>query len=804
MKIKIIYTIVAFVFAIKTVVAQNKISGNIKDEQTKEILSGVLIYINDLKTGATTDKEGNFKLENIKTGTYLFEISLIGYKKSVKRIFIGNDTLVSFLISESVSELNEVVITAVSRSTELKLSPIIIKPIDVGDLNENSSTNLIDALKNVPGLNQITTGAGISKPTIRGLGYNRVISLYNGIRQEGQQWGDEHGIEIDEYSIDRIELVKGPGSMMYGSDGIAGVLNFISPKAPPVGQIKTQLISNYQSNNNLIGYSLSNAGNKKGIQWLGRFSNKFAGNYQNKYDGKVYNSGFQEYNGSLFLGVTKKWGYSHLNLSTFNSSLNMVEGDRDSLGQFVFATPDGSGSTKEVSATSTDLSGYKIGFPHQQVYHLRVLSNNYFILRKGTINLDLGFQNNKRKEYGDVLNPNDMALFFDLNTFNYNLRYNLEELKGWETSFGGSGMQQNNYNKGLEFLIPEYSLFDVGGFVFTQKTFNKITLAGGLRFDNRNINTHKLILDSLETPVSVEDSTTNLKFDAFTKNYNSYSGSIGLSYQINKKSTIKFNLSRGFRAPNIAEISSNGKHEGTLRYEYGTADLKSEVSHQIDLAYFLNSDHVTFEFTPFTNFISNYIFSGKLTSAFGGDSIPDLTVPTPAYKFTQGDATLIGGEIYLDIHPHPFDWLHIENSFSYVEARQNNQADSTKYLPFIPAPKYRGELKAQFKKVGKNLANFYIKFGVDYFFKQDKIFSAFGTETETPSYTLLSAGLGANVKAFNRPNFMSIYISAENLADAAYQSHLSRLKYAPNNPLTGRNGVYNMGRNMSLKLIFNL
>ncbi len=804
MKIKIIYTIVAFVFATQTFVAQNKISGNIKDEQTKEILSGVLIYINDLKTGAITDKEGNFKLENIKTGTYLFEISLIGYKKSVKRIYIANDTLVSFLISESVSELNEVVITAVSRSTELKLSPIIIKPIDVGDLNENSSTNLIDALKNVPGLNQITTGAGISKPTIRGMGYNRVISLYNGIRQEGQQWGDEHGIEIDEYSIDRIELVKGPGSLMYGSDGIAGVLNFISPKAPPVGQIKTQLISNYQSNNNLIGYSLSNAGNKKGVQWLGRFSNKFAGNYQNKYDGKVYNSGFQEYNGSLFLGLTKKWGYSHLNLSTFNSSLNMVEGDRDGLGQFVFAAPDGSGSTKEVSATSSDLSGYKIGFPHQEVYHLRALSNNYFILRKGTINLDLGFQNNKRKEFGDVLNPNDMALFFDLNTFNYNLRYNLEELKGWETSFGASGMQQNNYNKGLEFLIPEYSLFDVGGFVFTQKTCNKITLAGGLRFDNRNINTKKLILDSLETPVSVEDSTTNLKFDAFTKNYNSSSGSIGLSYQINKKSTIKFNLSRGFRAPNIAEISSNGKHEGALRYEYGTADLKSEVSHQIDLAYFLNSDHVTFEFTPFTNFISNYIFSGKLTSAFGGDSIPDLTDPTPAYKFTQGDATLIGGEIYLDIHPHPFDWLHIENSFSYVEARQNNQADSTKYLPFIPAPKYRGELKAQFKKVGKNLANFYIKFGVDYFFKQDKAFSAYGTETRTPSYTLLSAGLGANVKAFNRPNFMSIYISAENLADAAYQSHLSRLKYAPNNPLTGRNGVYNMGRNISLKLIFNL
>ena len=305
MKSKLIYTIVAFFFAIQTIVAQNKISGTIKDEKSKEVLKGVAIYISDLKTGATTDKAGKYELENIKSGSYLLEISFNGYKKRVERIIILKDTLIDFILSESVAELNEIVITAVTRSTELKLSPIIIKPIDIGFLNQNSATNLIDALKNIPGINQLTTGSGISKPIIRGLAYNRVISLYNGIRQEGQQWGDEHGIEIDEYSIDRIEIVKGPGSLMYGSDGIGGVLNFISPKAPPSGQIKTQLISNYQSNNNFIGYSLSNAGNKNGIQWLGRFSNKFAGNFQNKYDGKVYNSGFQEYNGSLFLGITK-------------------------------------------------------------------------------------------------------------------------------------------------------------------------------------------------------------------------------------------------------------------------------------------------------------------------------------------------------------------------------------------------------------------------------------------------------------------------------------------------------------------
>lgn len=482
----------------------------------------------------------------------------------------------------------------------------------------------------------------------------------------------------------------------------------------------------------------------------------------------------------------------------------MVEGERDSLGNFIVMTSDGNGSVLENSATAKDLNGYQVGFPHQEVNHLRVLVNNYFILKKGSIHLDLGYQNNQRKEFGDVANPNDKALFFDLNTFNYSVRYNFKEKKGWETSIGTSGMQQHNANKGLEFLVPEYNLFDVGGFVFTQKTFKKLTVAGGLRFDNRNIQTETLILDSLGAAVSVADSSTFTKFSAFTKNYNSFSGSAGLSYQINKKSTLKFNLSRGFRAPNIAEIASNGRHEGTLRYEHGTPNLKAEISHQIDLAYFINSDHATFEFTPFANFISNYIYSEKLTSVFGGDSIPDPADPAPAYQFAQGNATLLGGEIYLDVHPHPLDWLHIENTFSYVQATQNKQPDSTKYLPFIPAPKYRGELRAQFKKVGKNLTNAYVKFAVDHYFDQNNYFQAYQTETATSGYTLLSAGLGTNVSAFHRSNFMSIYLSAENLGNVAYQSHLSRLKYAPINPLTGRTGVFNMGRNISLKVIFTL
>ena len=778
----------AIFLATPLLMAQYKLSGTIKGSDNKEPLKNASIYFTDLKKNTTTDQNGSYFFENLKEGKYFVEISHSNYSTFLATIDVKNDTIANFELQKSAKEIAEVVVTAVSRASELKKIPVVIKSIDQSQINQNSSTNIIDGLKNIPGINQITTGAAISKPVIRGLGYNRVITLVNGIRQEGQQWGDEHGIEIDDYSVGKVEIVKGPGSLMYGSDGIAGVLNFISQKAPSDGKIENQLNTNYQSNNNLIANSFSNRGNKNGFVWEGRITNKMAGNYENKYDGKVYNSGFKENDGNLMLGINKNWGHSYFNFSTYNNTLNIVEGERDADGKFTYIN----GNGDEITATDADYKGYKTGFPHQKINHLRFTSNNYFLLKSGTINADFAFQNNKRREFGDATNPNDTELYFDLNTFNYNVRYNLKESKNWETSFGIGGMQQSNTNKGLEALIPDYNFFDIGAFVYTQKKFNEnLTLAGGLRFDNRNVDSKEMLEDS------------DVKFSKFNKNYNGISGSLGLSYQMNPQSTLKVNLSRGFRAPNIAELASNGVHEGTFKYEIGDINLKSEISHQIDVAYFLNSDHITFEFTPFINFISNYIYTEKLQDANGNDVIIDPSNPVPAFKFTQGNAQLFGGEIFVDIHPHPFDWLHLENSFSYVRATQNNRPDNEKFLPFIPAPKYRGEIKTQFKEVNNTFSEFYAKFSVDHYFKQNNIFSAFDTETSTPAYTLLSVGVGTNIKAFGKKDFFNLFISGENLANVAYQNHLSRLKYAPENLATGRVGVFNMGRNISTKLVIN-
>jgi iron complex outermembrane receptor protein len=803
MKLKFsIYTII-FCLIHSSIYSQYSINGFVKEAGNNNNISGAVIQVVEAKRSAITNSEGNFFIPAIQKGQYNIKIKATGFKNLILKLNVSKDTGINFFLVPNFSELNEVVVTAVSRTTQLKLSPVIIKPVDASQLNQNSSTNLIDALKNIPGINPITTGSGISKPTIRGLGYNRVISLFNGIRQEGQQWGDEHGIEIDEYAINRVEIVKGPGSLMYGSDAIAGVLNFITPKSATINNASTQVITNYQTNNKLMGISISNSGYKNSFSWLARMSSKLASTYQNKEDGKVFNSGFQEYNANIYLGISKSWGYSHLNISTYNVILNIVEGERNIAGNFVYDFANSNGTITKKTVTSKQLNGYKVGIPYQIVNHIRVMSNNFFQLKKGSLLLDLGYQNNKRKEFGNAVFAKRKDQYFDLHTINYSLRYNFLEKNKWATTIGINGMQQKNMNRGIEFLIPEYNLLDIGSFIITQKTLNKITLAGGVRFDVRFLKTDKLILDSLKRPVAVESQNTKIKFKPLNKLFNNFSGSIGLSYQITNNQTVKFNFSRGFRAPSIAELTSNGQHEGTFRYEFGTETLQSEISHQIDIAYFNSSVNYTFEFTPFINFVSNYIFTQKLRNVLGGDSIVNPNNSYPAIKYVQGNAVLVGGELYVNFHPSAIKWLNVENAFSFVQATQFNKPDSAKYLPFIPSPKINSNIKFQINKLTKVFTNMYFKIGADFYLEQNKFYKANNTETKTPAYTLLNAGFGGNIKLQNKKEVVSVFFNADNILNTSYQNHLSRLKYAPKNNATGKMGVFNMGRNFSLKAIIN-
>ncbi len=790
---------------------KTSLSGKILDKTTHAPIAGATLYINELKTGTASAADGSYRIDNLPQIKVLIQVKYLGYKTLLETIDLNSTTTRNFEMEPSITEVNEVVITGMSKNTEIKRSPVPIIVVDQKFLEQNLGTNIIDGISRVPGVNAVTTGPNVSKPFIRGLGYNRVLTLFDGTRQEGQQWGDEHGVEVDEYGIDRIEIIKGPASLTYGSDAMAGVVNLIPANPPPSGIIRGELFNNYQSNNGLIANSLMLEGNSNGFTWRARASHKMAMDYQNKYDGRVYGTGYNETDASAFLGLNKQWGYSHLNFTLYDDLQEIPDGSRDSTTrQF----------TKQITEAdlfrpivpNSELNSYTIPTLHQHVQHYRVYSANSFILGEGKLELGLGFQQSVRREFDHPEAPDVAGLYLLLQTATYDIKYHLPEWKGFEATIGVNGMYQTNQNKGTEFIIPDYNQFDAGPFAFVKKSFSKLDVSGGLRYDNRSFSNSGMYVKTdaatgFNAQVQLPD-TAGAKhpFSDYNHTFSGVSGSLGATYVFSDNFSVKANLARGFRAPNISEISANGVHPGTNLYQIGNPDFKPEFSLQEDIGAFFYSKHVSGSIELFNNNISNYIFDQKLQNVHGQDSV--IVAGNQTFRYTAVNAQLYGGEFSLDIHPHPYDWLHFENALSVIYAMNKGAAgvqvpDDAKYLPFIPPLHTRSELLAEFKKKFKHFSGTFMKFEVEYYAKQDRAFLAYNTETVTPAYTLINAGIGTSLTNSAGRILFKFSIQGNNLADVAYQSHLSRLKYFepyPNNT-TGRSGIYNMGRNISVKLV---
>jgi len=783
---------VIFIFFISfcffQVQAQTKtasLKGLVLNTITQEALPGASVYIPDIRRGTIADEKGLFQIKNIPLGNHLIEISFSGFSSIVETIFITGETDLTFNLKPTIAENNEVVVTGVSTATSLKKMTTPVVVMRKQEFLQTSSSNIIEALTKKPGISQMGTGPAVSKPVIRGLGYNRVVVINDGLRQEGQQWGDEHGIEVDEYSIQKVEILKGPASLMYGSDAIAGVINFITNAPISEGNIKANLFSNYQTNNQQRGFFGNVAGNKNGFSFNVYGSLKAAGDYENKYDGKVFNSKFNEKNTGGFIGLNKKWGYSHLVFSSFNQRLGLVEGERDDLGRFIKY----GGTSLEDVVTDADFKSINPFIPFQHIVHQKLVSDNSFYLKTGKLNINAGVQRNQRMEFGNAEDEKEKSLYFDLKTINYNIQYHLNSFHEWKLSFGFSGMNQQNLNKGVEAIIPEYRLNDAGAFVFTQKKWKQLNLSGGIRFDYRHINSSELI------------EGTDVKFNAFKKNYSNVSGSAGFTYEFPKGLLLRFNLARGFRAPNMAELASNGAHEGTNRYEVGNNSLLSENSFQVDAGVELNTEHLSFGVSLFNNSIKNYIYFTKTPSQNGADSIVIVDGEEfYLFRFDQQNANLYGLELSIDIHPHPLDWLHFENSFSFVRGLLAKPVEDNRNIPFIPAARLLSELRFDlFLKKKGQLQNSYFKIEFDQNFSQMHAFTSFNTETTTPAYSLFNAGMGTDYLRKGK-TICSFYLVVTNIFNVAYQSHLNRLKYTAENPATSRTGIFNMGRNVSFKL----
>jgi iron complex outermembrane receptor protein len=779
---------------------QFTLTGKVLDKSTGKALPGASVYLPEIKKGTIANKEGVFTI-NIEAGAHVLEISYVGYATNVENIKLQNNLEKNFYLNSSVLEGGNVIVTSFLRATSTRRTPTPVTIIKKDELFRGVSSNLIDALSKVPGVSQISTGPAISKPIIRGLGYNRVVVMNDGIRQEGQQWGDEHGIEIDEYNVSRTEVLKVPASLIYGSDALAGVINIISNVPVSEGVIKGNVFSNYQTNNRLMGNHFDLSGNNKGFIWGVNYSAKNAGDYKNKYDGNVFNSRFLERNGGGYIGIEKNWGYTQLSFSNFYQNLGVVEGDRDEAGSFVMMK-DVNGQVEEMIVDAAEEKRFTPRAPMQKIQHTKYTLDNNIKIGNDRLKATFGVQQNQRMEFGNVLDLEEKELFFDLKTFNYAVQYLQAEMNNWKNTFGVNGMRQTNTNRGEEALVPDYNSFDIGAFYYTQKRTDKTSWSGGLRYDQKFMNYINpaqftcppgMACIALYNPVESN------------KQFNNISGAIGVAHDMNDQLTLKFNIARGFRAPNMAELASYGAHEGTNRFEYGNDMLVSEKSLQFDAAVEWSNEHMSIAGNVFYNTVQDYIFYQKLNAAAGGDSIiMDYAHDAAgeelyAFAFRQKDAHLYGAEFNVDFHPHPLDWLHIENSVSLIRGQFKEALDGSKNLPGIPSARWLSELRIELFKKSKAIKNSFINLQLDNVFAQNNPFTGYNTETVTPAYTLLNLGYSTQIQHRNKTLF-SVSLVGQNITDVAYQHHLNRLKYGPMNEATGRMGVFNMGRNFSFKV----
>lgn len=732
------------------------ISGKVIDATTNEPLAGAVISITELQISIHSNKNGEYTFTKIPVrGRFLVEVRYIGYKTVTKYIDLSAIEPIDFALEPSVIEVHEVVITGTVSSANSHTNSTSVTVVGKNDLLGKPSTNIIDAIAHVPGVSQITTGAAVSKPVIRGLGANRIVTLSNGVKQEGQQWGDEHGIEIDQYSADRVEVLRGAASLLYGSDALGGVINIIDALPPSSGHIRGEFLTNYATNNGLTGTSAMLQGNSNGFVWQGRGTYKNAFGY-NTPDGRIPNTGFKEQNLSAMLGFNKSWGYTHLNLSSFNQKLGLPDFDKNADGEY----EDEDGNT----LTPAQIKSRDLLLPFQDVRHYKVALNNHFLFNKGRLRSTIGFQNNQRRELEE--SATDPSLFFDLKTYSYDFKYYFEENNGWQPVIGVAGAFQNSKNKAEELLIPDYDNTDFGAFGYVKKSWEKTTVNAGLRYDYRNI-----------SGVQMEEDGA-VKFSNFKNQFSNLSGALGLTQEFNDNWNFKANLGSAFRAPNISELNSNGVHEGTFRYEVGNTALKPERSIYADVALEFHNKRIDLHLNIYNNYINNYIYSRQLNN----ETIDVDGEEYPLFNYVQDNANLYGFEAGLTLHPTSL--IHFENSFSLTRGKNTATKND---LPFIPAPALRNELRIEPQLKSENFKDFYVSVGLDNFFKQNRIDEEF--ETPTAAYTLVNASVGTTLN-LNKQS-ITLYISANNLFDKAYVNHLNRLKY---------DGILNQGRNISFGL----
>ncbi len=761
-----------------------QIKGSVMNIRTSQPIEGANIIGKGIFS--ISSATGAFTINNVVKDSCTFIISHLGYASKTVTVIKKQkiETLLVYL-NESSTTLEEVEIFGKLKRSAVKETPIVSHTISKEFLDKNRENSLMQTLSKIPGVSTINIGSGQSKPVIRGLGFNRVSVVQNGIKHEAQQWGNDHGLEIDQYGIENIKIIKGPASLVYGSDAIAGVVDIQPNKIPFYNSLLGEVNILGETNNNLLGISAAIEARK--VKWFyrGRLTYRDYGdykvpteriNYENYifelHDNNLRNTAGKETNASFSLGYV----FNHIKSETFFSNVHAKNG--------FFANAHG--LEVRTSSIDYDSSNRDIDLPFHRVNHFKITNNTSVTTGKHTLHFDLGFQNNYREEHSEPVPhgympkpSNSKEREFNKNTYSLNVKDKFKPNTQHDFVAGINVEFQNNNIGGWGFLIPEYNRFTIGVFIYDQfEIGSNLHFLAGIRYDYGLVDT-KSYYDWFPSTINNRDGSTshvNLqRAQNKTLNFGNISASTGLSY-IRKKTTYKLNIGKSFRMPLANELASDGVNYHMYRYEKGNLNLDSEESYQLDIDINHTSKQFSVGISPFFNLFDNYIYLNPTSNYYETLQI---------YEYTQSKVFRVGGEI--NASTTVLKNLQLEASAEYVYSRQANGAKKDFTIPFSPPLSGLFSANYQFKNFlfltkPQLIADFRITAA------QNEIVPP---EEKTEGYQILNMSLVTEMDIFKNNQLVEMRVKLNNVFNTKYYNHTSFYRLID---------VPEAGRNLSISL----
>ncbi|ACY47773.1 TonB-dependent receptor [Rhodothermus marinus] len=747
--------LILLVSGISTGLAQ-VLEGRVTDATTGAPLIGANVLVLSVQTGTTTDAEGRYRLLLPRPGRYRVLFSFVGYQPETREVVLSEagPVRLDVALTPTSIEAPAVTITAKAQATDVLSTPQAVAVLEGDALRLARGMTAVDALAQTPGVHLVHTGTGIAKPMIRGLTAQRVLVVQDGIRQEGQQWGDEHGVEIDAHAAERIEVVKGPASLLYGSDALGGVVQLATEGPFGYDRPLTGAVTFEGASNTRMGGLHVEAGGRQGNwAYAGNLTFRQAGAYDTPR-GTVPNTGLEERNGMLQLGYENHAARWELAYKRYRARIGFFEPEED-------------------EATAETPDRYRIGEPYQQVDHDLLQLRSRWRLGADRLELNAAWQQNRRREFGHHHEADEEeaphvdeheapSLYLRLSTLTSDLRFHHRPLGPLFGTIGLSGFFQRNETLAEEALIPGARTWNGAVYVFEELVLPRLTISGGVRWDGRRL--------------SVE-ANEDLGVVAQTRTYSAFSGAVGLAWQVRPDLSLAFNVGRAWRAPTLNELFSQGVHEGTSRFEVGTPTLRPEQSLSLDGTLRWLRPRWYLELNAFVNRIDRFIFPRPT-----GQRDPDSGLFI--YQYDQAQALLWGGELLLNLGVTAWLHLHVGGDVTYTENRETGQP-----LPFSPPPRLITGIEVHRERWGP-ASEVMLRLGPTLVADQRRVAPE---EAPTEGYVLWNAAFSARwpLGAWQLVTDLTV----QNLLDRAYVSHLSRLR-----PY----GVLDPGRNVQLRLMLRL